>query len=146
MKKYKIEILCDEFYVADSLHELATNIECGDVLDGEYADENGVTAVTGDHYTAEVKEVKVPWDEKLEAIVVAAKQQNFSDETDDIETLTYTDGKGNVYEDRFDCIDTTTIPYSVRFIAGTGHKNYSVPIGWLTGESIDKLYECVESK
>ena len=33
MKKIKIEILCDEFYVADSLHELASNIECGDLLD-----------------------------------------------------------------------------------------------------------------
>ena len=59
MKKIKIEILCDEFYVADSLHELATNIECGDVLDGEYADENGVTEINGDHYVAEIKEVNI---------------------------------------------------------------------------------------
>ena len=55
MKKIKIEILCDEFYVADSLHELATNIECGDVLD-QMNDENGELEVNGDHYVASIKE------------------------------------------------------------------------------------------
>jgi hypothetical protein len=49
--------LCDEFYVADSLHELATNIECGDIMEGVEA--NGSQEVTGDHYTAEIKEVNI---------------------------------------------------------------------------------------
>ena len=57
MKKISIEILCDEFYVADSLHELATNIECGDVMDD--VETNGSQEVTGDHYTAEIKEVNI---------------------------------------------------------------------------------------
>lgn len=57
MKKISIEILCDEFYVADSLHELASNIECGDIMDD--VESNGMQEVTGDHYTAEVKEVIV---------------------------------------------------------------------------------------
>lgn len=59
MKKISIEILCDEFYVADSLHELATYIECEDVLDGGHADKNGVIGLCGDHYTADVKEVNI---------------------------------------------------------------------------------------
>ena len=59
MKKISIEILCDEFYTADSLHELAGNIECGDVIDDKYADENGIIEVSGDHYTANIKEVEV---------------------------------------------------------------------------------------
>lgn len=44
MKKYAITILVDEFYVADSLHEFATEVECGtnDVMD--YAGH------CGDHY------------------------------------------------------------------------------------------------
>jgi hypothetical protein len=62
MKKIKIEILCDEFYVADSLHELATNIECGDVLeqmnDENMTDENGELEVNGDHYVAGIKEIE----------------------------------------------------------------------------------------
>lgn len=57
MKKISIEILCDEFYVADSLHELATSIECGDVIDD--VEINGSQEVTGDHYTAEIKEVNI---------------------------------------------------------------------------------------
>lgn len=59
MKKISVEILCDEFHVADSLRELANNIENGDILDGEYADENGITEVNGDHYAAEIKDVNV---------------------------------------------------------------------------------------
>ena len=51
-KKIKVEAICDEFYVAESLHELATNIECGDILDG--VDE---VEVSGDHYTAGVKTI-----------------------------------------------------------------------------------------
>ena len=62
MKKIKIKILCDEFYVADSLHELATNIECGDVLeqmnDESMLDENGELEVNGDHYVAGIKEIE----------------------------------------------------------------------------------------
>jgi hypothetical protein len=58
MKKISIEILCDEFYVAESLHELATCIECEDVLDGGYADKNGVIGVCGDNYTADIKEIE----------------------------------------------------------------------------------------
>lgn len=44
MKKYAITILVDEFYVADSLHEFATEVECGtnDVMDYE--------GHCGDHY------------------------------------------------------------------------------------------------
>jgi hypothetical protein len=60
MKKIAVEILCDELYTAESLHELASNIECGDAIDDKYADENGVIEVSGDHYTAHiVKEVEV---------------------------------------------------------------------------------------
>ena len=59
MKKISIEILCDKYYVADSLYELASNIDCGDILDKKYADENGIIEVSGDHYTANIKEVEV---------------------------------------------------------------------------------------
>lgn len=55
MKKIKIEILCDEFYVADSLHELATNIECGDLLDQMQGEE---LEVNSDHYVAGIKEIE----------------------------------------------------------------------------------------
>ena len=41
MKKISIEILCDEFYVADSLRELALRYEDEDLFDSEYADEDG---------------------------------------------------------------------------------------------------------
>ena len=49
MKKIKIEMLCDEFYTADSLRELANYIE-----------EEGVpnTEICGDHYVGEVKEIE----------------------------------------------------------------------------------------
>ena len=57
MKKIKIEILCDEFYVADSLHELATNIECGDLLDDACGLIGGIE-VTGDHYVAGIEEIE----------------------------------------------------------------------------------------
>ena len=55
VKKISVEILCDEFYVADSLHELAGNIECGDLLDDM---ENDGIEVSGDHYTAGIKIIK----------------------------------------------------------------------------------------
>ena len=57
MKKIRIEILCDEFYVADSLHELASNIECGDIM--EDVEANGRQEVIGDHYVAEIKDVNI---------------------------------------------------------------------------------------
>lgn len=50
--KYKIEIQCDEWWVADSLHELGTMIECGDLLDQM---QDGSVEVSGDHFTAEIK-------------------------------------------------------------------------------------------
>ena len=59
MKKISIEILCEELYAADSLYELASNIECGDVTDDKYGNENGIIEVSGDHYTANIKEVEV---------------------------------------------------------------------------------------
>ena len=57
MKKISIEILCDEFYVADSLRELALRYEDEDLFDSEYADEDGEVEVSGDHYVAGFKEV-----------------------------------------------------------------------------------------
>ena len=51
-KKYQIELQCDEWWVADSLHEVGTMIECGDLLD-EMKD--GRVEVNGDHYTAEIR-------------------------------------------------------------------------------------------
>lgn len=51
MKKIKIEILCDEFYVADSLHELASFIENSDL---EY---NQIGECMGDHYVAGLEEI-----------------------------------------------------------------------------------------
>ena len=55
MKYIKVEILSEEFWTADSLHELATQIECGDLLDTMDGDS---VEVTGGHYTAEVKIVE----------------------------------------------------------------------------------------
>jgi len=92
----------------------------------------------------------ISWNDKLESITEAAHNQTFSDEIEDIDLLSYIKkndkGEDETFEDRFDYIDTTTIPVSVHFICGSGHNNYSVPIGWLTIESIDKLYECVMYK
>lgn len=53
--KYKIEIQCDEWWVADSLCELGTMIEYGDLLEQM---QDGSVEVSGDHFTAEIKEVK----------------------------------------------------------------------------------------
>ena len=55
MKKISVEILCDEFYTADSLRELANCIEDGDYL-GYMTD--GSVEISGDHYVAEVKEIE----------------------------------------------------------------------------------------
>ena len=51
MKKIKIEILCDEFYTADSLRELAVIIENEGVPN---------TKVCGSHYVGEAKEIDAP--------------------------------------------------------------------------------------
>ena len=50
--KYKIDLTCDEWYVADSLHELGARIENDDLLDDM---QDGRVTVSGDHYTAEIK-------------------------------------------------------------------------------------------
>lgn len=52
MPKYKIELQCDEWWVADSLYEVGTMIENHDLLDEM---QDGHTEVNGDHYTAEIK-------------------------------------------------------------------------------------------
>ena len=51
--KYKIDLTCDEWYVADSLHELGARIENDDLLDDM---QDGRVTVNGDHYTAEITE------------------------------------------------------------------------------------------
>lgn len=142
MKKISVNILCDEFYVADSLRELASNIECGDLLDGM---EYGSVEVSGDHYTADVKIVNIEKTpaEKLYAIMEAARTCNFKDEIEDIDILEYQDKDGEIHEDRFDYIDTTTIPMTVKFIGGTGHGNISVPLRSLATKSIDMLYNMI---
>lgn len=80
----------------------------------------------------------------IEKIMAAARGVNFTDEIDDIDVLAYTDKDGNTHEDRFDHIDTTTIPMSVHFIGGTGHKDFNIPIARLTDESLEQLYDCIE--
>ena len=84
--------------------------------------------------------------QKINKIVEAARNLNFSENIEDIELLSYTGENGRVYEDRFDCIDTTTIPCTVRFIGGTGHPNFSVPITKLTDKSLDNICHCVPRK
>jgi hypothetical protein len=84
--------------------------------------------------------------EKINKIFEAARTGNFSDAIDDIDILSYAGENGIVNEDRFDCIDTTTIPCSIRFIGGTGYDNFSVPIDGLTDESIHTLYKCINKK
>ena len=49
MKKIKVEIICDEFYTADSLRELATIIEDESIINTEFC---------GDHYIGEIKEIE----------------------------------------------------------------------------------------
>ena len=83
------------------------------------------------------------WTDKLYAITEAARKRNFGDGIDEIDTLGYTDKNGRKWEDRFDYIDTTTIPITVVFIGGTGHKAPRIPIGLLTQESIDTLYNAI---
>lgn len=52
-KKFKIDLTCDEWYVADSLHELGARIENDDLLDDM---QDGRVTVSGDHYAAEITE------------------------------------------------------------------------------------------
>jgi hypothetical protein len=84
--------------------------------------------------------------QKINKIVEAALSLNFSENIEDIEMLSYTGENGRVYEDRFDCIDTTTIPCTVRFIGGTGYPNFSMALTSLTDESLDTLCGCVLRK
>lgn len=48
---FKIDLTCDEWYMADSLHELGARIENDDLLDDM---QDGRVTVSGDHYTAEI--------------------------------------------------------------------------------------------
>ena len=50
--KYKIELTCEEWRVADSLYELGSMIECGDLLDQM---QDGCVKTSGFHFTAEIK-------------------------------------------------------------------------------------------
>ena len=85
--------------------------------------------------------------EKINAIIDAARNRNFSDSIEEIELLEYfyTDENGDesTYEDRFDFIDLTTCPVSVWFICCTGYDNLSVPITKLTNGSINRLFDCI---
>ena len=53
MAKFKIEMECDEWWVADSLYELASRIENDDLLDDMC---DGKVEVSLDHCTATIKE------------------------------------------------------------------------------------------
>lgn len=55
-KKYKLVIECEEFCVADSLHELGSEIECTDVLDTM---KYGTLQINGDHYDAAITDLTV---------------------------------------------------------------------------------------
>ena len=50
MRPFKIEVNCDEWWLADSLHEIASEIENTDVLDD--VEVSGKTEIHGDHYDA----------------------------------------------------------------------------------------------
>lgn len=82
--------------------------------------------------------------QKINKIAEAAINLNFSESIENIEMLSYTREDGKAYEDRFDCIDTTTTPCTVRFIGGTGYEDFSVPLDRLTEGSMDKLVACIE--
>ena len=76
-------------------------------------------------------------------IVEAALHNGFNESVNDIETLSYYKD-GQVFTDRFDHIDTTTTPITVRFIGGTGYEDFSVQLDRLTEGSLDKLVACIE--
>lgn len=48
-------------------------------------------------------------------------------------------GEWELNEDEFDYVESAN-PYYVWFITGTGFENISVPLAWLTDESLLKLY------
>lgn len=48
-------------------------------------------------------------------------------------------GEWELNEDEFDYVESAN-PYYVWFITGTGYENISVPLAWLTDESLLKLY------
>ena len=48
-------------------------------------------------------------------------------------------GEWKLYEDEFDYVESAN-PYYVWLITGTGYENISVPLAWLTDESLLKLY------
>lgn len=56
MKKYKLTIIVDEFYVADSLHEIASEVECGTTEITDYANTRGGHYQIGE--VAEIVELK----------------------------------------------------------------------------------------
>ena len=98
-------------------------------------------------YEEQAAKGKPTWSDKLNAIVKAVKEDRMSDKYTEIDLLSYEklgeDGKKRVCEERFDYIDVTSVPYQVWFICGTGYENYSVGIGELTEESINRLYRCI---
>ena len=81
--------------------------------------------------------------EKLQAILEAVRKQNFSEAIEDIDVLEYTDNDGKKWTDRFDYIDTTTVPCTICFIGNEDNGKLRFPISNLTQKSIDKLYECI---
>lgn len=52
--KYKIDLICDEWWVADSLNELGAMVENGDLLDHM---QDGSVEVSSGHYAAEITEI-----------------------------------------------------------------------------------------
>ena len=80
--------------------------------------------------------------DKINRIIDAALYNNFSDDIDDIEMLSYTKD-GQTYNDRFDYINTTIFPISIHFIGGTGSSNFCVPLSHLTDQSLDILNACI---
>lgn len=52
--KFKIEIDCEEWWVADSLHQLGSKIECTDILDEMV---NNTIDVEGEHYKARITKI-----------------------------------------------------------------------------------------
>ena len=57
MSKIKIDILCDEFRVADSLRELANKIENDDDILDNVCENITIEEVKGKHYTAYIEEI-----------------------------------------------------------------------------------------
>jgi hypothetical protein len=45
-----------------------------------------------------------------------------------------------ILEDEFDYVEHAN-PYYVWFLVGTGHENFSIPLSWLTYDSLKKLYD-----